>query len=289
MKKIIFAVMCVLALGSCSPSFKGIEKDSYECLKEVIGGYPKVEKWKMEPPVTVYKDDSLCISRVNCHFTNLIGEERDLTEEFVYMLSDGKAYHSLRATDEDSVYVSREELAEIQKHTIYRKEGYEGALRYRAVEMLNRSSEYNIPSPLGTGEWQLGEHKDNFGEPNGKFFMFVIGEGTCSGREMKPVLYQFDAFAFKFFDSMGGNAVDIEEYITLNIKDEKGNITEVKTLAIRGGYLAVLTESEEVFTKIVESGGKKTFQFNNITRYSNDNCVFTLNLDGYKKTLEIMN
>ena len=167
---VLYALLISIAIltSACNKTSK-IENEAittaFASLTEKVG---ESKSFKIIDKETKYYDDSLCIlSLTTLNKLELLGNIINDTDqiEYVYIISDGKAYEAFHKIDDDSVYITMEDYNTIKEDKIYGQLEYSEALRYRSAWFVNKNGkligdnnskrDIKIPMPTGTGLWEL--------------------------------------------------------------------------------------------------------------------------------------
>lgn len=168
-----FTLILSLIVCSCGKTAK-TKKEADAAMRQFLTEIAKdPQSVKIDDTKVVYSQDSLCIYHTVVKAKNGIGMETSERMEYVYLVSQGKAYEACHEVDFDSVYISQENFEKDKKGKFYSSLSYNDALRYKASVFImtkGRSvgdKEYNdveLDMPLNTGLWELHQFKDQFQE-----------------------------------------------------------------------------------------------------------------------------
>lgn len=268
------AVLLILSLivGGCSRTEK-TKEEAEVAMKQLLTEMAKApQSVKIDETKAIYCQDSLCIYHTVVKAKNGIGIETSERMEYVYLISQGKAYEACHEINYDSVYVSSQNFENDKKGKFYSSLSYDDALRYKAVVFIMTKGravggkEYNdveLNMPLNTGLWELHQFKDQFQEETGNTYLTLSGKGFFSNSATTGS--RLTAIIFSSSNNISLRLIEYDSSIvkgsgtySLNVKDGDGDIHQFRLYNDNDGDMTFSSwedESMPDFIEILRKGG----------------------------------
>lgn len=252
----------------------------------------------------VYNDDSLCIIHVDFTGKNGLGNEMSSKMEYVMLSYNEKCYEAFqRVTSEtETVYQSKEDFEKNKEGQIYEKLSYESALFYSAAVLVNGQGReagvkdgetFNIPVPTGTGSWQIGTFRDEFGEKTKKSFLYIQGSGIFSNSattnsRLSVCMYVFGNEVNFLLGEYGTNVVKTSGVYDVHAKDTKGQVYSITMFGDPNtGRLTPSYNDSATFSHLLNSNGIVMFSIRECSSYGTaSSYIFKVDVTGYEKAKE---
>ncbi|MFR9496233.1 MAG: hypothetical protein SNG69_02210 [Rikenellaceae bacterium] len=304
MKKLLLILFLATLTISCNNSRK-VTSDAKNAMKATMLEVVKNPKdAKIEDVTKMYANNSLCILHFTLTAKNGFGNDVTSKMEYVYILDNSKTYEAYHKIDNDAIFNSELELDKIKKGQIYENLDYDGAIRYLSATFVNNQGravgdkvgdvEVNISIPTKTGNWELKNYSDSFGEKTDDNYLILMGKGVFSNSatlnsNLTAILFvDNDSYSFRLFE-YGSSPVkdDDASYVTL-IKDSEGVIhsmdltnsgqsAQIRPYSWQNNYID--------FIRILRKGGDiiVTMSYN---KYGKSDYRFILNVDGFNEAIK---
>ncbi len=304
MKTALTSFLCVILLTiSCADnSIERKAKNAMDNLLKELAKDPSSVKLSNEE--VLFSNDSLCIIHVD--FTGKNSFDKEVTDrmEYIYLISNDTAYETVHEIDGNGLYLTEEDYDKTKINKIYQKLDYPQGLYYLSSREINSAGntvgvkssnkKVHIPSLTGTGDWELGEFKDEFGDGVGENYIMLFGWGeftnsaTTNSKLMASLQIYDEYFCFHLYE-YGDIVVKGEDACTFKIKDSKGNVHDLFMLVGDRGLIMgfPLDKYNEEMKNILAEGGEIAIA-TQIGKYSQSTYRFKMDVSGYDEAVKFL-
>lgn len=305
MKNVLFLLLLCAVMVSCKSSrLKSEAQKQMELTLTEVAKDPS--SMKLSNVEVVYSDDSLCIIHFDYSGKNGFGNEITSKMEYVMLNHADKNYEAFQqlSTNDETVYMTKEDFEKNKKGQIYEKLSYESTLYYLAAVFVNTQGReagvkdgeaFNIPVPTETGSWEIGSIMDEFGEKTNKKFLLLQGSGVFSNSattnsRLLGALYVMgnDDDVSLLLAEYGTSVVKTSDSYDVHVKDGKGQVYDV---TMQGdpdtGRLYPSYYDEATMNHLLNSNGIVTFSIRQRNSYGTSSTyIFKVDVTGFAKAKE---
>ena len=304
MRNLSIIALVVLALTACSEASK-VKNDAEKAMVQLFKEMAKVpESVRVEEIELKYSNDSLCIFNANFTAKNGFGNEVTTKYEYIYLVSNGRAYEVYEKVGHDNVFVSLEDFDREKKGKIYEELSYDDAIRYLASAKMivsgrvvgdKERNEVNIPLTLNTGLWQKCQFTNSFNEKTDDSFIFLTEKGTFSNSattasDLTALLFVTDEHITLRLIEYNSSVVKDDDTYLLVAKDSNNNVHYFKLQNNYSGNMVFdryTGGGEFAFRTLLEKEGVVICAMEEINRYgAPSKYYFKLHLDGYNEAIK---